>query len=161
MVRMARVLLREMPIEALNLAFADTVGPKETLSSPEGAVLIIEDCEPLLFYLNSALLTLGYKTQYLAANLAEAYAAWAQHKNGISHIILNYELPDGLSLKFASVILREKPGANIIITSGYDIASIRDNATDANRFQFLQKPFRLSELKDALEVNSSTAAFCT
>ena len=144
----------------MNLAFEETVEPKEILSSSEGAVLIIEDCEPLLFYLNSALLTLGYKTQYLAANLAEGCAAWSQHRDELSHVLLNYELPDGLSLEFASVILRDKPGVNLIITSGYDIASIRANATNAEELRFLQKPFRLSELKDALEVNSRSAAFC-
>jgi DNA-binding NtrC family response regulator len=157
---MARVLLGETPAKAVNLALADIVEPKETLSSPEGAILIIEDCEPLLFYLDSALRMLGHKTQFLSANLAEGCAAWTQHRNEISHVLLNYELPDGLSLEFAAVILREKPGVNIIITSGYDIASIRDNTTHADQLQFLQKPFRLSELKEALEVNSRSAAFC-
>ena len=151
----------EKTVKAVNLAFADTIGTKETISSVGGAILIIEDCEPLLFFLNSAVLTLGHKTQFLAASLAEAYAAWAQHRHEISHVILNYELPDGLSLEFASVLRRDKPGVNIVITSGYDIASIRDNANGANQYQFLQKPFRLSELKDALEVNSRCVALCT
>jgi CheY-like chemotaxis protein len=134
--------------------------PKELLLPPEGAILIVEDCEPLLFYLNSALLTLGHKQQFLAANLAEAQAAWTQHKQDIAHVILNYELPDGLGFEFASLILRERPDVNIIVTSGYDIASIRDGAGDTDGFQFLQKPFRLAELKEALETRSPAPAFC-
>lgn len=128
---------------------------------PSGAILIVEDCEPLLFYLNSAILSLGYKNQLLAANLAEAQAAWTQHKADISHAVLNYELPDGLCFEFASLILRERPEVKIIMTTGYDVASIREASRDTNHFQFLQKPFRLADLKEALEVTSQVRAFCT
>ena len=120
------------------------------IGSSRGAVLVIEDCEPLLFFLNSALLSLGYEDQHLAANLAEAEAVWAIHKDQIRHVILNYELPDGLGPEFAVRILRERPDVNIVITTGYDIASIRDTCTDANPVQFLQKPFKLSELQEGL-----------
>jgi len=128
---------------------------------PNGAVLIVEDCEPLLFYLNSAILSLGYKNQFLAANLAEAQSAWTQHKAEISHVVLNYELPDGLCFEFASLVLRERPEVRIIMTTGYDVASIREASRDLSHFQFLQKPFRLAELKDALEVGAQVRAFCT
>src|SRR5687768_991013 len=120
------------------------------VSPAPGAVLIIEDCEPLLFFLNSALLSLGYEHQHLAANLAEAEAVWSIHKDQIQHVILNYELPDGLGPEFAVRILRDRPDVNIVITTGYDIASIRDTCSDANSVQFLQKPFRLSDLQDGL-----------
>jgi CheY-like chemotaxis protein len=116
-----------------------------------GAVLVVEDCEPLLFYLNSALLALGYEKQHLAANLAEAHAAWAQHKDEISFLVLNYELTDGLGYEFASVVLQERRDIRIVVTSGYDLETVREMAGDTSRFRFLQKPFRLSELKDALE----------
>ncbi|HEX7861085.1 MAG TPA: response regulator [Verrucomicrobiae bacterium] len=122
------------------------------VSQAPGAVLVIEDCEPLLFFLNSALLSLGYENQHLAANLAEAEAVWAIHKDQIQHVILNYELPDGLGPEFAVRILRERPEVNIVITTGYDIASIRDTCGDANPVQFLQKPFKLSELQAGLGV---------
>lgn len=115
-----------------------------------GAVLVIEDCEPLLFYLDSALISLGFSTQHLAANLAEAEAVWAQHKDEIRHVLLNYELPDGISVEFAARIRRERPTVNIIITTGYDLATVRDACGEAPGFQFLQKPFRLGELKDCL-----------
>ena len=133
----------------------------EAHSLPHSAILIVEDCEPLLFYLNSAILALGCKNQFLASNLAEAYAAWTQHKNDISHVVLNYELPDGLCFEFAALIFRERPDVKIIMTTGYDIASIRETSRDTNQFQFLQKPFRLSELRDALEVSSPIKAFCS
>ena len=151
-----------MPVKAVIQAFAeiadDSTGSHSLTNS---AVLIVEDCEPLLFYLNSAILALGYKKQFLAATLAEANAAWSQHKADISHVILNYELPDGLCFEFASLMLRERPDVKIIMTTGYDIASIRETSAETNHFQFLQKPFRLSELKDALEVRSQVKAFCT
>src|SRR5688500_14107881 len=122
------------------------------VSKAPGAVLVIEDCEPLLFFLNSALLSLGFEEQHLAANLAEAEAVWAIHKDQIRHVILNYELPDGLGPEFAVRILRERPDVNIVITTGYDIASIRETCSDATAVQFLQKPFKLSELQAGLGV---------
>jgi DNA-binding NtrC family response regulator len=150
----------ESAVEAVNRALADLADRPVDLGAPgEGAVLIIEDCEPLLFYLDSALIALGYKQQFLAANLAEAQAAWTQHKHQISHVLLNYELPDGLGLEFASTILAERPDINVVVTSGYDINGIRDSAK-TDRFQFLQKPFRLSELKEALEGVPAAKAFC-
>jgi DNA-binding NtrC family response regulator len=114
------------------------------------AILVVEDCEPLLFYLNSALLTLGYEDQHLAANLAEAEAVWALHKEEIQHIILNYELPDGIALEFASRVLREQPEVNVVITTGYDLATVKEASGGLNPVQFLQKPFRLGDLKAAL-----------
>ena len=116
----------------------------------DGAILVIEDCEPLLFYLDSALISLGYSNQHLAANLAEADAVWAQHKDEISHVLLNYELPDGISVDFAAKVRRERPNVNIIITTGYDLATVRDACGDISAFQFLQKPFQLLELKNCL-----------
>jgi DNA-binding NtrC family response regulator len=128
--------------------------PPESMDNDRGAILVIEDCEPLLFYLNTALLTLGYEQQFLAANLAEAHSVWLQHKGQIGHIVLNYELPDGVSFKFARLALQECPGVNIIVTSGYDIEVVRESLGHTSQFQFLQKPFRLAELKNALEAGS-------
>ena len=128
----------------------------------EGAILVIEDCEPLLFYLDSALISLGHSNQHLAANLAEAEAVWAQHKDDIRHVLLNYELPDGISVEFAAKIRRERPNVNIIVTTGYDLATVRDACGEGHGFLFLQKPFRLGELKDCLSGGiklQSSAAF--
>jgi DNA-binding NtrC family response regulator len=122
----------------------------DEFGGPEGAILVIEDCEPVLFFLNSALLSLGYPDQHLAANLAEANAVWALHKGEIRHVILNYELPDGICLEFAQRISQERPDINIIVTTGYEISSIRETCEGATPLRFLQKPFRLAELKSAL-----------
>lgn len=114
------------------------------------SVLVVEDCEPLLFYLNSALLTLGFQDQHLAANLAEAEAVWALHKDEIRHVILNYELPDGIGVEFAARVQREIPDVNIIVTTGYDLATVREDCEGVKGLQFLQKPFRLGDLEKVL-----------
>lgn len=132
------------------------------LPAPDNAILVIEDCEPLLFYLNSALLTLGFHEQHLAANLAEAEAVWALHKDEVRHVILNYELPDGIAFEFAARILKERPNINIVITTGYDLTAIRETAGSSPAFQYLQKPFRLSELQQCLglPVHTDLEAVC-
>lgn len=137
------------------------VGEKCSPAQPwaeEGAILVIEDCEPLLFYLDSALITLGHNDQHLAANLAEADAVWALHKDEIRHVILNYELPDGISFEFASRILKERPAVNIIITTGYELSAVKESCGDAKNIQFLQKPFRLIELQNALAARARRAS---
>ena len=144
----------------MNLIEPGFQDPISGAAETPGAVLIIEDCEPLLFYLNSAVLSLGFKEQHLAANLAEAHAAWVQHKEDISHVILNYELPDGIGFDFATLARRDRPDVNIIITSGYDIAAVKEVGGKSAHFRFLQKPFRLGELKSALERNSVVHALC-
>ena len=79
---------------------------------------------------------------------AESWAA--EHKDDIRHVLLNYELPDGISVEFAAKIRGERPNVNIIVTTGYDLATVREACGESSGFQFLQKPFRLSELKDCL-----------
>lgn len=128
-------------------------------SNDRRAILVIEDCEPLLFYLNTALITLGYKDQFLAANLFEAQAVWGQHKDSISHIVLNYELPDGVCFEFAALASRECPDVSIIVTTGYDLSTVREASGPGARFQFLQKPFRLLELQEALELRVPQSTF--
>jgi len=130
----------------------DQTGKNSAVESwaADGAVLVIEDCEPLLFYLDSALISLGFFNQHLAANLAEAEAVWAQDKDQIRHVLLNYELPDGISVDFAARMRAERPDLNIIVTTGYDLATVREACGESTSFQFLQKPFRLLELKDCL-----------
>jgi DNA-binding NtrC family response regulator len=124
--------------------------PTESWAAEAGAILVVEDCEPLLFYLNSALLTLGYEDQHLAANLAEAEAVWALHRQEIRHIVLNYELPDGIALEFAGRVLRENPEVNVVITTGYELRMVKEASEHLQPLQFLQKPFRLGDLKDTL-----------
>jgi CheY-like chemotaxis protein len=133
----------------------DHTGKSSTAESwaADGAILVIEDCEPLLFYLDSALISLGYSSQHLAANLAEAEAVWAQHKDEIRHVLLNYELPDGISVEFAARIRAERPNVNIMVTTGYDLARVREACGESSGFQFLQKPFQLLELKNCLAGN--------
>ena len=149
-------------MNGVNGRFADldNVSTGEARMQEKG-VLVIEDCEPLLFYLNSALLTLGYHQQHLAANLAEAEAVWVQHQDEIRTILLNYELPDGVGFEFASRALRDRPEVNIVITTGYDLASVREASGDAKKLQFLQKPFRLGELKTALETPAPPCTVCS
>jgi DNA-binding NtrC family response regulator len=138
--------------KAMENGVLDQTGKTSAVESwaADGAVLVIEDCEPLLFYLDSALISLGFFNQHLAANLAEAEAVWAQHKDQIRHVLLNYELPDGISVDFAARIRAERPDLNIIVTTGYDLASVREACRQPASFQYLQKPFRLLELKDCL-----------
>ena len=38
----------------------------------------------------------------------------------------------------------------MIITTGYDLSAIRESAGSSPAFQYLQKPFRLSELQQCL-----------
>jgi DNA-binding NtrC family response regulator len=136
--------------------------PSADFAAEDNAILVIEDCEPLLFYLNSALLTLGFPEQHLAANLAEAEAVWAMHKDQLRHVILNYELPDGIAFEFAARILKERPNTNIIVTTGYDLSAIKETAGSSPAFQYLQKPFRLSELQACLgmPVRTDLEAVC-
>ena len=134
---------------------ADLNRPPAGAWHEDGAILVIEDCEPLLFYLDSALIALGHHQQHLAANLAEADAVWALHKDEIRHVILNYELPDGISFDFATRILEERPLVNVIITTGYDLNAVRESCVDSKNVKFLQKPFQLRELQEALAVRTS------
>ena len=117
----------------------------------KGAVLVVKDCEPLLFYLNSALLQIGFQDIYLAASLEEAFAVWEQHKSGISHVLLNHGLPDGVGYELASKVLADRPDLSVVITTGGDLASIQEETANPNSFKYLQKPFRYTELRNLIQ----------
>ena len=70
-------------------------------------------------------------------------------KNKPSLIILDNKLPDGFGVDFITYVKNKYPGINIIMISGFSTA--RDVAMNNGADYFLEKPFSLQNVNDAID----------
>lgn len=61
-------------------------------------------------------------------------------------VVLDLKLPDSHDLSLAKSVMAQRPDAPVIIMTAHGSAQDRAEALAAGAFQFIQKPFDLSEL---------------
>ncbi len=85
-----------------------------------------------------------------AADGEEALQLFAQHQDEIVCVLLDLTMPrlDGLST--LRELKRLCPGVRVILCSGYNAAEAIQRFTCEGPAAFLQKPFRLHELAEAI-----------
>ncbi len=119
-----------------------------TKPSPKKAkkLLVVEDEGELSLALNLVLsgreLDLDYVNTLLSA---DEYL----QKNQPSIIILDNKLPDGFGVDFISYIKKKYPSIRIIMISGF--GSARDVAMANGADQFIEKPFSMNEVNEAID----------
>ncbi|MBS1574315.1 MAG: response regulator [Bacteroidetes bacterium] len=70
-------------------------------------------------------------------------------KRNPSLIILDNKLPDGFGVDFISYIRKKYPSIKIIMISGF--SSVKDVALENGADIFLEKPFSLDQLNEAID----------
>ena len=116
--------------------------------------LIVDDSESIRMLIGKMLRTLGYETVFQASNAKQALSIFKermeQSKNSI--VLLDINLPDLSGDIVAKKILGMNNAAKIILVTAEDrneeltMEVIRHGA-----FGYIQKPIRLSTLRDILE----------
>jgi PAS domain S-box-containing protein len=124
--------------------------PKAGASSrANGTVLLVED-DPLVLEVNQKILKrLGYRV-VTACTGREALDHLGDHRTAIDAILLDIKLPDmdGAALYPAS--RQQRPGAKVIICSGYALDGPTQALMQAGADGFIQKPFALDDLAQKL-----------
>ena len=109
-------------------------------------MLVVEDegeiCLLLDLILSERKFDLDYVNNLLDAN---DYL----EKNKPSLIILDNKLPDGFGVDFITYVKNKYPGIKIIMISGFSTA--RDVAMNNGADYFLEKPFSLQNVNDAID----------
>ena len=106
-------------------------------------ILLIEDDANVRMVMEHALIDGGYEVD-TAGTVTVGYGLLASH--AYSLIVADARMPDGSGIELADKA-REK-GVSVLIITGYAFNLPRD---DLDRFEFLLKPVRPSELLQAVE----------
>jgi two-component system, cell cycle sensor histidine kinase and response regulator CckA len=126
--------------------------PEKRIPAPSQTpktALVIED-EPMVLEVTRALLMkLGYTV--LAAKTGNEGIQVAKDFNGsIDLVILDIVLPDMEGRAVFPLLMEARPGAKVIVCSGYSLEGPAKDIMDKGAQGFLQKPFSLQDLADKI-----------
>lgn len=86
-----------------------------------------------------------------APDVATARRLVASGEPPVDIVLSDVVLPGGVSgAEFAAVLMRDEPGVGVVLMSGYRTHSDRRSAPLPAEVAFLDKPFRLVDLAEAL-----------
>jgi DNA-binding response OmpR family regulator len=109
-------------------------------------ILVVEDEGQIALVLNMILADRNVDLDYVNSLLdAEEYL----HTKIPDAIILDNKLPDGYGVDFITFIKKKYPSIRIIMISGF--GSARDVALANGADKFLEKPFSMSKVTEAID----------
>ena len=109
-------------------------------------LLVVEDEGQIGLVLNMILSDRNFDLDYVN-NLLDAQEYL--EKNNPSVVILDNKLPDGFGVDFISYIKKKYPSIKIIMISGFSTA--RDVALENGADMFLEKPFSMDKVNEAID----------
>jgi CheY-like chemotaxis protein len=139
-----------MPPDASRPARKEDERRDRTLGRPPGGVVLVVDDEP---YLRRALCEYLMRNCFAAIGVATAAAAYSQVlelRGQICALITDMVIPGGGGWDLAQRTRRVVPDLAVIFISGAIDEHVVTSASSHPRTGFLQKPFELSALTDAL-----------
>jgi len=119
-----------------------------TMTKPKRAkkMLVVEDQGETCLLLGLILSDRKFEVDYVNNLLdADEYLS----KNSPSMILLDNKLPDGFGVDFISYVKKTHPKIKIIMISGFSTA--RDVAIENGADAFLEKPFSMDNVNDAID----------
>jgi CheY-like chemotaxis protein len=138
-------------VPALRTADATPAGDRASVS--DGArttVLVIEDDETVQRLVRHMLGRLGYRV--LIAHSGQRALETARHFDGPIHLVLfDIEIPDMSGVEMYPLLVEARPGARIILYSGYGPDDAVKALLDAGASAFIQKPFDLYALQAEIQ----------
>jgi CheY-like chemotaxis protein len=111
-----------------------------------GLVLLAEDEEPVRRFTAALLAELGF-TVAPATDGAEALEVFRSRRGELALILLDLTMPGMSGEDVLAALEREGAGVPVILCSGYDARELRARFAGRAVGGFLQKPYRLEELR--------------
>jgi DNA-binding response OmpR family regulator len=118
----------------------------KTKSTSVKKILVVEDEGEIGLSLDLILSERSLKTDY-ASTLIDADDYLQKHQPAA--MILDNKLPDGFGVDFISYVRKKYPSVKVIMISG--LGSARDVALNNGADAFLEKPFSLKKLNEAID----------
>ena len=109
-------------------------------------MLVVEDQGEVCLILDLLLSDRKFELDYVN-NLVDADDYLDKNKPAV--ILLDNKLPDGFGVDFISYVKKKYPAIKIIMISGFSTA--RDIAMENGADYFLEKPFSMQNVNDAID----------
>ncbi|HWQ09809.1 MAG TPA: response regulator, partial [Holophaga sp.] len=126
-----------------------TPAPPEATVAHAGTILLVDDEEDVLSATSEMLVHLGYKVLE-AQNGREALDVFQQASAEIRLVLLDLTMPRMDGYETLRELQQLQPGVRVILCSGYNQQETIKEARLGDAVGFLNKPFRLDELEQAL-----------
>jgi PAS domain S-box-containing protein len=115
-----------------------------------GHVLVVDDEPRVLEFLEKGLTRLGYKVE-TAESGSRACEIYSRKSEGFKCVLLDLIMPGMSGLETYARLKDINPGVKVILSSGYSSGRVKREAVEAGNPLFLEKPFTLQELSQALQ----------
>lgn len=142
-------------LPAFEVGMIPDVQPGESIGNVRGRgerILIIEDEKSVREFLARALVRMGYNV-LTSKNKADAIKTYHAEEGQFDLIFSDVVLPDGTGIEVVDEILADNPLMRVIFSSGYTDHKSQWPSIQERGFQFLQKPYVLTELLAALRAS--------
>jgi PAS domain S-box-containing protein len=139
-----------LPRTAMPAASAPVATDASAATSNAETILLAEDEGSVREVLKDGLERMGHRV-LTARTGAEAVRQWDSVGGRIDVLVTDIVMPDGMSgWDLARDLRRLRPDLRVICMSGYSAGVSRPGGSDTEQFTFLQKPFSLADLADAM-----------
>jgi PAS domain S-box-containing protein len=145
------------PASAEAAARGEPEPPRTAASSPNalqpwqasGTILLVDDDAPVRTTVARMLTTLGFEV-LAAADGQEALAIYGARQRDIRAILLDLTMPRMGGHETSRELRRLQSAVPVILCSGYDVSKSEEQFSDLAFSGYLQKPYRLEDLKGVL-----------
>ncbi len=115
-----------------------------------GKMILLVDDEASVVTVGSRMLkALGY-VSLPACSGREAVEVFSEQADSVSGVILDLSMPEMDGIETLVALRRIRPDVPVVISSGYGADQISDRFSDQKPTAYIQKPFRLEDLKAVL-----------
>jgi PAS domain S-box-containing protein len=140
-----------------NEAVNNTRAAEAGAPAMSGTVLVVDDEEIVRMVCKEMVETMGLQV-LTASDGREAVDLFTSHADSISHVILDLSMPNMDGMAAFTELVRIKPSVKVILSSGYDEQESLQRLSGPGPAGFIQKPYSLQSLRDALEKAGASGA---
>lgn len=118
-------------------------------SARKDTVLLVDDESAITIIFEMELTRIGYCV-LTASNAKQAKQIAAEFHSTIDALVTDWKMPDMMGDQLVSDLLVQRPGLKVVMMSGSPEAETASQAFHKDQLTFLQKPFGISELNQAI-----------
>jgi CheY-like chemotaxis protein len=122
-----------------------------------GTVLVVDDEDIVRKVCKGMVESLGMRV-LTASDGREAVEVFRQNADGICCVLLDLTMPNMDGMAAFRELVRIRPGVKVVLSSGYTEQDSTRRLTGQGLAGFIQKPYSLSKLREALEKATAPSA---
>ncbi|THJ12416.1 MAG: response regulator [Nitrospira sp. CG24C] len=120
-------------------------------SARKDTILLVDDESAITIIFEMELARIGYCV-LIANNAQQAKQVAAEFPSTIDALVTDWKMPDMMGDQLVSDLLIQRPGLKVVMMSGSPEAETASHAFHKDQLTFLQKPFGIAELNQAIRL---------